>query len=117
MKLTVLNAFLLPIALLALGGVNYASGATCAASYTMAAVTAAGFNCTLGDLTFSNFDALYGTSGGAATPDETSAITVDISEAMGGSDPFGTAASSDSPIYSVMTDYTAGNAVSEFQGL
>jgi hypothetical protein len=66
-------------------------------------------------LTFSNFDALYSASGGAATPDETSAITVDISEATSGSDPFGAAASSSSPIYSVITAYTAGNAVAEFQ--
>jgi len=115
MKLTVLKALSLPVALLALGGVNQASAVTCAASYTMAAVTATGFSCTLGALTFSNFDALYGTSGGASTPNETSAITVDISEATSGSDPFGTTASAGSPIYSVITDYTAGNSVAEHQ--
>jgi hypothetical protein len=112
-----LNALLLPIALLALGSVNDASAATCNASYTMTAVTAAGFSCTLGALTFSSFAALYIASGGAATPNETSAITVNISEATTGSDPFGTAASSSSPIYSVITNYTAGNTVGELQGL
>ena len=124
MKLTILKALMLPIALLALGAINQASAGTCAASYTMTAATVAGFNCTIGDLTFSNFDYMYqagidtGCTSGCTspgTPNPTSDITVNFAESTSGSDPFGTAATAGNPIYSVITDYSAGNAVSEFQ--
>jgi hypothetical protein len=115
MKLTALKALLLPIAFLALGGINQASASPCLASYTMTAVTTSGFSCTIGDLTFSNFAALYGASGGATTPDPTVDVTVNFEEMGVGTDPFGTAASGTNPIYSVITDYVGGNSVGEFQ--
>jgi hypothetical protein len=117
MKSTVLKALLLPIAFLALGGFSHASAATCAASYTMTAVTAAGFSCTIGDLTFSNFAADYTASGGATAPDPTSDVTVNFAEMFTGSDPFGTAASGISPIYTVIADYSGDNSVAESQTL
>jgi hypothetical protein len=117
MKSTVLKALLLPIAFLALGAFSHASAATCAASYTMTAVEAGSFSCTIGDLTFSNFAALYGTSGGATTPDPTLDVTVNFAEMTTGSDPFGTPASSSDPIYTVITDYTGDNSVVENQTL
>jgi hypothetical protein len=124
MKITILKALMLPIALLALGGINQASAATCAASYTMTAVTATGFSCTVGDLTFSNFDYKYdaGIDTGCtsdctapSTPNPTSDITVNFAESTGGSDPFGSVATPYNPIYSVITDYSSGNTVNEFQ--
>jgi len=95
MKITILKALMLPIALLALGGINQASAATCAASYTMTAVTATGFSCTVGDLTFSNFDYKY--DAGIDT-----GCTSDC-----------TAPSTPNP--TVITDYSSGNTVNEFQ--
>jgi len=124
MKLTILKALLIPIALLALGGINQASAAVCGASYTMTATTTPGFSCTIGDLTFSNFDYKYqagidtGCTSGCtspSTPNPTSGITVNFAEITAGTDPFGTAASLSDPIYSVITDYSAGNSVNEFQ--
>jgi hypothetical protein len=117
MKLTVLKALLLPIACLALGGINHASAATCNASYTMTAVTAGAFSCTIGDLTFSNFAASYVPGGGAGTPDPTADITVNFAESSSVTDPFGVAATDINPIYSVITDYTAGNSVGDNQTL
>jgi hypothetical protein len=114
MRRSLLKALLLPLALLASAGINQAMAATCATSYTMTAVTAAGFSCTLGALTFSNFEDIY-TGTGASTPDPTANITVSFAEAMSGADPFGTAATVISPIYSVITGYTGGNSTGEFQ--
>jgi len=124
MKITILKALMLPIALLALGCINQASADSCAASYTMTAVSATSFSCTIGDLTFSNFDYKYDagidtgcTSGCTApsTPNPTSDITVNFAESTSGSDPFGAVATAANPIYSVITDYSAGNAVNEYQ--
>jgi hypothetical protein len=116
MRLTMAKALMLPSALLALGGLNRASAATCAASYSMTAVTAPGFSCTLGALTFSNFEDVFtGTGLGASTPDPGTDVTVNFAESMSGTDPFGTVASASAPIYSVIADYTAGNTVGEFQ--
>jgi hypothetical protein len=125
MKTTILKALMLPIALLALGGIKQASADTCTtASYTMTAVTTAGFSCTIGNLTFSNFDYKYDSGHdtgcvtgctGVTTPDPTSDITVTFAEAISGSDPFTTTASPGNPIYSVITDYSAGNTVNEYQ--
>jgi hypothetical protein len=116
MKLTVLKALLLPIAFLALGGINHASASPCLASYSMTAVMAGGFNCTLGDLTFSGFNSLY-LNVGATPPDPSSDVTVNFVEMTSGTDPLGTAASSISPIYSVITEYTGDNSVGEGQSL
>jgi hypothetical protein len=125
MKLTILKALLIPIALLSLGGINQASAGTCATtSYTMTAVTTGSFSCTIGNLTFSNFDYVYeagiDTGCGASCtapsdPNPSTGVTVNFAETTSGSDPFGTAASVGSPIISVITDYSAGNTVSEFQ--
>jgi hypothetical protein len=124
MKITILKALILPIALLALGGINQASAGTCAASYTMTDVTTGGFSCTLGNLTFSNFDYKYdaGIDTGCisdctapGTPKPTSDISVNFAEATTGTDPFGTTAAPGMPIYSVITDYSASNVVNEFQ--
>jgi hypothetical protein len=113
---TILKALMLPFALVALSGVNLASAATCAASYTLTAVTAAGFSCTVGALTFSSFEDVYTATGPAASsPAPTTDVTVSFAEATSGSDPFGTAATGSNPIYSVITTYTGGNAVVEFQ--
>jgi hypothetical protein len=114
MESAVFKALMLPIALLALGGVNHASASPCAAGYTMAAVTATGFSCTIGDVTFSNFNALFTPSGGAGIPDGTT-DTISISEVFSGDDPNGTTATGGSPIYTVIVDYTAGNSVVENQ--
>jgi hypothetical protein len=116
MKLMVPKALLLPVALLALGGgIDQASAATCAATNTITAVTAPGFSCTLGALTFSNFEDLYTDSGAGATTPPAGDITVNFAETTSGSDPFGTGATTISPIYSVITDYTGGNSVAESQ--
>jgi hypothetical protein len=125
MKLNILKALLVPIALLALGSVNQASAGTCGAtSFTMTQVTTAGFSCTVGDLTFSNFDYVYeagidtGCTGSCTAPSDpnpTSGITVNFAETTSGTDPFGTAATPFTPIISVITDYSAGNTVNEFQ--
>lgn len=129
MKVTVLKALLLPIALLALGSINHASAATCNSSYTMAAVTTPGFSCTFNFLTFSNFNYLPSVSlmsgcggvGEPACPPETTLpdpaldITVNFSTMTGGSDGFGTLASPANPITQVITDFSAGNSVNEFQ--
>lgn len=116
MRSTVLRALLLPVALLAPGAVKQASATTCAASYTMTVVTAAGFSCTLGALTFSSFEDVYTATGpGASTPNPTANITVNFGEAMSGADPFGTLATGASPIYSVIASYTGGSSVGEFQ--
>jgi len=125
MKLAILKALLLPIALLALGGIDQASAGTCGAtSYSMTAVTTGGFSCTIGDFTFSNFDYVYeagidtGCTGSCTAPSDpnpTTGITVNFVEMTSGSDPFGTAASVGMPIISVITDYSAGNSVNEYQ--
>jgi hypothetical protein len=125
MKSTILKALLVPIALLALGGINQASAGTCAStSYTMTAVTTSGFSCTIGNLTFSNFDYVYeaGTDTGCtgactnpSDPNPTNGITVNFAETTSGSDPNGTAATNYSPIISVITDYSSGNSVNEYQ--
>jgi hypothetical protein len=118
MKLTVIKALLLPLALLALGGTNHASAApACLASYTMATVIAGGFSCTIGDLTFSNFAAAYTPGGGAIAPDPALDVTVNFAEMSSGSDPNGTPATAGSPIISVITDYTGDNSVDEFETL
>jgi hypothetical protein len=115
MKLTVLKALLLPIAFLALGGFNQVSATTCAASYTMTAVTTPGFSCTIGDLTFSNFAAVYSASAGVTPPDPATDVTVNFAEMTTGADPFGTVASGSSPIYAVVTDYSGDNTADELQ--
>ena len=129
MKFTVLKALLLPIALLTLGTIDHASAATCNSSYTMAAVTTPGFTCTFNFLTFSNFNYLpsvslmpgCGDAGEPACPPETTPpdpaldITVNFSLMTSGSDGFGTFASPGNPITQVITDYSAGNSVNEFQ--
>jgi len=57
----------------------------------MAAMTAAGFSCSLGALAFSNFEDVYTASGtGASTPDPTANVTVSFAEAMSGPDAYGT---------------------------
>jgi hypothetical protein len=115
---------MLPIALLTLGGINQASATTCAASYTMTAVTAVGFSCSVGNLTFSNFDYKYdaGIDTGCtsdctapSTPNPSTDITVNFAESASGTDPFGATATAAMPIYSVITDYSAGATVNEFQ--
>jgi hypothetical protein len=56
-----------------------------------------GFSCTLGALTFSGFEDVYTANGpGESNPDTTADITVSFAEAMGRSDPFGTAATGSS---------------------
>jgi hypothetical protein len=129
MKSTILKALLLPIGLLALGTVNHLSAAACNSSYTLAAVSSAGFSCSMGYLTFSNFNYQYlvgvttgcGTTGEpacppeGAVPDPTLDVTVSFSTLTSGSDLFGTAASPGSPITQVITDYSAGATVNEFQ--
>jgi hypothetical protein len=129
MKFTILKALLLPIALLALGSINHASAATCNASYSMAAISSPGFSCSVGFLTFSNFDSQYtvGITTGcgavgepacppeADTPDRTLDITVNFSTLTSGFDANGTPASPENPITQVITDYSAGNSVNEFQ--
>jgi hypothetical protein len=117
---------MLPIALLALGGINQASAGTCAASYTMTAVSASTFSCTIGNLTFSNFDYKYdsghdtGCSSGCSqvtTPSPDTDITVNFAETTTGTDPYGTTATAAMPIYSVITDYSAGNSVNEIENM
>jgi hypothetical protein len=125
MKLTILKALLVPIALLALGSINQASAGICGSTiYTMTQVTTAGFSCTVDNLTFSNFDYVYeagldtGCTGSCTAPSDpnpTTGVTVNFAEATSGSDPFGTAATAGTPIISVITDYSAGNTVNEFQ--
>jgi hypothetical protein len=125
MKLTILKALLIPIALLSLGGINQASAGTCATtSYTMTAVTTGSFSCTIGNLTFSNFDYVYeagieaGCTGSCTAPSDpnpTTGITVNFAEMTSGPYPLGTVASVGSPIISVITDYSSGNTVNEFQ--
>jgi hypothetical protein len=118
MKSTVLKALLLPIAFLALGGFSHASAApACLASYTMTAVTAGTFSCTIGDLTFSNFAAAYTPTGGVVAPDPTLDVSVNFAVMTSGPDPFGTVASGADPIYTVITDYTGDNSVAESQTL
>jgi hypothetical protein len=125
MKLTILKALLVPIALLALGGINQASASACGStSYTMTTVTTDSFSCTIGNLTFSNFDYVYeagidtgcaGTCTNPSDPNPTTGITVNFAETTSGSDPYGTAATASTPIISVITDYSAGATVNEFQ--
>jgi hypothetical protein len=124
MKITILKALLLPIALLALGGINQASAGTCAASYTLTAASTSGFSCSIGNLTFSNFDYVYeagidtGCTGSCTNPSDpnpTTGVTVNFAETTSGSDPFGTVATASTPIISVITDYSSGNTVNEFQ--
>jgi hypothetical protein len=127
MKSTILKALLLPIGLLALGSVNHASAAPCNSSYTMAAVTSPGFSCSLNFLMFSNFEYLPSASltgcGGsgpacppeAPVPDPALDIIVSFNILAGGVDGAGTLATSNSPITQVITDYSAGNSVGEFQ--
>jgi hypothetical protein len=125
MKLTILKALLVPMALLALGGINQASAGTCGAtSYSMTTVTSGGFSCTVGNLTFSNFDYVYeagldtGCTGSCTAPSDpnpTTGITVNFGETTSVSDPFGTTATAGAPIISVITDYSSGNSVNEFQ--
>ena len=119
---------MLPIGLLALGIANHLSAATCNSSYTLAAVSAAGFSCSMGCLTFSNFNYQYlaGVTIGcgavgepacppeAAVPDPTLDVAANFNTLTSGSDPLGTAASPSSPITQVITDYS-GAAVGEFQ--
>jgi hypothetical protein len=91
----------------------------------MTAVTTGSFSCTVGNLQFSNFDYSYvagmdtgctGSCTAPGTPNPTSDITVNFAELTSGSDPAGYAvASASNPIYSVITDYSAGTAVNEFQ--
>jgi hypothetical protein len=125
MKSTILKALLVPIALLALGGINQASAGTCAStSYTMTTITTGGFSCTIGNLTFSNFDYKYeagidtgctGTCSAPSDPNPTTGITVNFAETTSGSDPYGTAATVGAPIVSVITDYSSGTTVGEYQ--
>jgi hypothetical protein len=124
MKFTLLKALMLPLALLALGSVHNASATTCSTTYTMTAVTASNFSCTIGNLTFSNFDYTYqagvdtgctGSCTAAGTPDPTANISVDFDMINGGSDPYGTGASSTNPIIQVITTYSGGTTVNEFQ--
>jgi hypothetical protein len=124
MKSTLLKALMLPLALLALGSLHNASAATCSSSYTMTAVTTGSFSCTIGNLTFSNFDYTFqagvdtgctGACTAAGTPDPTANITVDFDLMNSGSDPFGTGASGSSPIIQVITNYSGGTTVNEFQ--
>ena len=124
MKFTLLNALMLPLALLALGSVHNASAATCSTTYTLTAVTAIDFSCTIGNLTFSNFDYTFqagvdtgctGSCTPAGTPDPTANISVDFDLLNSGSDPYGTGASSTNPIIQVITTYSGGTTVNEFQ--
>jgi hypothetical protein len=124
MKFTLLKALMLPLALLALGSVHNASAATCLTTYTMTAVSASSFSCTIGNLTFSNFDPSFqpGIDGGctgpctpAGIPDPTANISVNFDMITSGSDPYGTGASSTNPIIEVITAYTGGTTVNEFQ--
>lgn len=130
MKSAILKALFLPIGLLALGSVNHASAATCNATYTLAAVTAPGFSCSLNYLVFSNFNYLptpgfetgCGGSGEPSCPSEpavpnpASDVTVNFSSLTSGSDLAGFAsASPTNPITQVITDYSANANVNEFQ--
>jgi hypothetical protein len=124
MKFTLLKALMLPVALLAFGSLHNASATTCSATNTLTAVTASSFSCTIGNLTFSNFDYTYGTSidtgctgacTQAGTPDPTADVSVNFDMMTSGSDPYGTGASSASPIIQVITAYSGGTTVSEFQ--
>lgn len=124
MKFTLLKALMLPLALLALGSVHNASAATCSTTYTLTAVTAIDFSCTIGNLTFSNFDYTFqagvdtgctGSCTPAGTPDPTANISVDFDLLNSGSDPYGTGASSTNPIIQVITTYSGGTTVNEFQ--
>jgi hypothetical protein len=83
----------------------------------------------MGYLTFSNFNYQYlvgvttgcGTTGEpacppeAAVPDPTLDVIVNFNTLTSGSDAFGAVASPSSPITQVITDYSAGATVSEFQ--
>jgi hypothetical protein len=124
MKFTLLKALMLPVALLALGSVHNASAATCSTTYTMTAASASNFSCTIGNLTFSNFDYTYqagvdtgctGSCTPAGTPDPTADITVNFATMNSGSDPYGTGASDTNPIIQVITTYSGGTTVNEFQ--
>jgi hypothetical protein len=129
MKITILKALLLPVALLAFGSINHASAAPCSSSYSLATVSATGFSCSVGFLTFSNFDPQFTAGlttgcGGisdptcppqAATPDPTLDITVNFSTLTSGTDAFLTPATPANPITQVIMDYSAGNTVNEFQ--
>jgi len=127
MKSMILKAFLLPLALLALGSLNHASAATCAASYTLNQVAQSGFSCTTadGNLTFSNFNFVFqgGSTTGCPTsscapvvPDPNLDVTVDFAQvSSGSSDTFGSTASAANPIYTVITDYTDHATANEFQ--
>jgi hypothetical protein len=124
MKYSLLKALMIPLALLALGSVHNASAATCSTTYTMTAVSASNFSCTIGNLTFSNFDYTYqagvdtgcaGSCTPAGTPDPTANITVNFDMITGGSDPWGTGASGTNPIIQVITAYSGGTTVNEFQ--
>jgi PEP-CTERM motif len=129
MKSTILKALLLSTGFLVLGSINHASAATCNSSYTMATVTTPGFSCSLNFLTFSNFAYLpsvsltsgCGSSGEPACPPEaplpnpSSDITVNFSTLTSGEDSFTTPASPGNPITQVITNYSTGNSVNEFQ--
>jgi hypothetical protein len=124
MKFTLLKALMLPLALLALGSVHNASAATCSTTYTMTAVSASSFSCTIGNLTFSNFDPAFqpgidagctGPCTAAGIPDPTANISVNFDMITSGSDPFGTGASDINPIIQVITAYSGGTTVNEFQ--
>jgi PEP-CTERM motif len=129
MKSTILKALLLLTGLLAFGSIHHASAATCNGSYTLAAVSAPGFSCSAGFMTFSNFNSQFTadlTSGCGGTgeptcpseapvPNAVSDIMVTFNTLTSGADPFGTVASPGSPITQVIWDYSAGNSVNEFQ--
>jgi hypothetical protein len=95
----------------------------------MAVASQPTFSCTIGDYTFSNFDYQYLAGlttgcGGASqptcpsspsTPSPSTQITVNFDILTSGTDADGTVASVSHPIVQVITDYSGGNTVNQFQ--
>jgi hypothetical protein len=111
-----LMKLLIPGALLALASMN-ASAATCTslAGSSLTAYQTAG-SCTIGDLTFSNFQFDYSTTvseGAAVVPDPTSStfITISMSNDPGVCDPNGTCGAPTSTLYQLITDFSADGGV------
>jgi len=107
---------LVPGALLALASLN-ASAATCTslAGSSLTAYQTAG-SCTIGDLTFSNFQFEYSTNvsqGAAIVPDPTAStfITISSTNNPGDCDPNGTCGSASHTLYQLITDFSADDGV------
>jgi len=125
MRFSMFTKLCIPAALMALASVN-ASATVCNASYSMLAVSQAGFSCTMGDVTFSNF--LYNYTSGIDTgapmdlgapgdPSPTNQITVNFAELTDGTttDSYGTVGTPSNPLFEVIIDYSGNNSVNEYQ--